>query len=158
MGAWQNAFFLQEKPMSVKFLLLGGVLRGGSADLFLRARGFFWTKKTTCLHEHFRKVRVNFSLLSCDTSQEPNGNCSGKLVQVSFFILGGFFRVDFPAVRFDSPTILRIFYSFVQFFLILGPFQGGGQEFYGHPDYSDFKTEVSNPTIRSASDLESRDL
>ena len=32
MGAWKNAFFLQEKPVSIKFLLLGG---GGSF-------GFFW--------------------------------------------------------------------------------------------------------------------
>ena len=32
----------------------------------------------------------------CNTSQETNGNCSEKIVQVNFFILGGFFRVDFP--------------------------------------------------------------
>ena len=32
-------------------------------------------------------------------SQEPNGNCSEKLVQMNFFILGGFFRVDFPPLR-----------------------------------------------------------
>ena len=53
-------------------------------------------KKKTRLRELFRKVRANFSLLSCDTSQEPNGNCSDKLIQMNFFILGGFFRVDFP--------------------------------------------------------------
>ena len=43
MGAWKNAFFLQEKPMSIKFLLLGGgggVRGGGSADFILWARGF----------------------------------------------------------------------------------------------------------------------
>ena len=35
MGAWKNAFFLQEKPMSIKFLLLGGgggAFGGGSAE------------------------------------------------------------------------------------------------------------------------------
>ena len=39
----------------------------------------------------FRKVSANFCLLPCDTSQEPNGNCSKKLVQMNFFILGNFF-------------------------------------------------------------------
>ena len=44
MGAWKNAFFLQEKPMSIKFLLLGGGGFGGGGVpiLFLWARGFFW--------------------------------------------------------------------------------------------------------------------
>ena len=42
---------------------------------------------------------MNFCLLRCDTSQEPNGNCSGKLVQMNSFILGGFFRVDFPPLN-----------------------------------------------------------
>ena len=37
--------------------------------------------------------------LSCDANQEPDGNCSGKLVQMNFFILGGFFWVDFPPVK-----------------------------------------------------------
>ena len=40
----KNAFFLQEKPMSIKFLVLGGgwVLGGGEVPiLFLCARGFF---------------------------------------------------------------------------------------------------------------------
>ena len=48
MGAWENAFFLQEKPMSIKFLVLGGggvfwVFFGGGGVpiLFLWARGFF---------------------------------------------------------------------------------------------------------------------
>ena len=59
-------------------------------------------KKTPRSHELFRKVRANFSLLSCDTSQEPSGNCSDKLVQMNFFILGGFFRVDFPPVRISG--------------------------------------------------------
>ena len=48
-------------------------------------------KKHTTFTRTFRKVRANFSLLSCDASQEPKGNCSEKLVQMNFFILGGFF-------------------------------------------------------------------
>ena len=64
-------------------------------------------KKTPRLRELFRKVRANFSLLSCDTSQEPNGNYSEKLVQMNFLILGGFFRVDFPPVMFLSLDIPR---------------------------------------------------
>ena len=49
MDAWKNEFFLQEKPMSVKFLVLrgwGGYFGfwgggGGVPILFLWARGFF---------------------------------------------------------------------------------------------------------------------
>ena len=47
MGAWKNAFFLQEKAMSIKFLVLGGggvfgfLGGGGGADyIFLGARIF----------------------------------------------------------------------------------------------------------------------
>ena len=45
MDAWKNALFLQEKPMSIKFLVLGGggILGfwGGSADfIFMGARIF----------------------------------------------------------------------------------------------------------------------
>ena len=45
MDAWKNAFFLQEKPMSIKFLVLGGggwfLGGGGSADfIFMGARIF----------------------------------------------------------------------------------------------------------------------
>ena len=48
MDAWKNASALQEKPMSIKFLVLGGgwvfwVLGGGGGEvpiLFLWARGF----------------------------------------------------------------------------------------------------------------------
>ena len=58
------------------------------------------TKKTARLPEHFRKVRANFCLTPCETSQETDGNCSEKLVHMNFFILGGFFRVDFPPVIF----------------------------------------------------------
>ena len=34
MDAWKNAFFLQEKPMSIKFLLLGGggLVFGGGGE------------------------------------------------------------------------------------------------------------------------------
>ena len=43
MDAWKNAFFLQEKPMSIKFRVLGGGGWGGGEVpiLFLWARGFF---------------------------------------------------------------------------------------------------------------------
>ena len=49
MGAWKNAFSLQEKAMSIKILVLGGggvfeVFWGGGGEvpiLFLWARGFF---------------------------------------------------------------------------------------------------------------------
>ena len=60
------------------------------------------TKKRLCSHELFRKVRVNICLIPCDQGQEPNGHCSEELVQVNVFILGGFYRVDFPPVRFES--------------------------------------------------------
>ena len=39
-----------------------------------------------CLHKLFRRVRANFWLLPCDTSQEPNGNCSERLVKMNVFI------------------------------------------------------------------------
>ena len=52
-------------------------------------------KKTPRLHELFRKVRVNFSLLTCETSQKPTRNCSEKLVQMNSFIWGGFFGLIF---------------------------------------------------------------
>ena len=54
------------------------------------------TPKTPRLHELFRKIRANFCLLPCDTSQEPNGNCSEKLVQTNLFYFGWFLGVDFP--------------------------------------------------------------
>ena len=57
------------------------------------------TKRTPRLHEFFRKVRANFCLLHCVASQEHNENCSQTLVQMNFFILGGFFRVDFPPLN-----------------------------------------------------------
>ena len=50
MDAWKNAFFLQEKPMSIKFLVLGGrgyfvfFLGGGSADFIFMGARIFLTK------------------------------------------------------------------------------------------------------------------
>ena len=70
--------------------ILGFLGGGGVPILFLWARGFLWEKQPRS-REPFRKVRVNFCLLPCDTSQESNGNCSDKLVQMNIFILGGFF-------------------------------------------------------------------
>ena len=57
-------------------------------------------QKTLRLHELVLKVRANFPLLSCDTSHEPNGNCSEERVQMNLAILGGFFRVDLPPLIF----------------------------------------------------------
>ena len=63
-------------------------------------------KKTPCSRELFRKVRANFCLLPCDASQETNRNCSEKLVQMNFFILGGFFRVEnFSTIEFSLSKI-----------------------------------------------------
>ena len=39
-------------------------------------------------------------------SQEREGNCSEKLVQMNFFILGGFFRVDFPPLINRNAALL----------------------------------------------------
>ena len=43
MDDWKNAFFLQEKPMSIKFLVWGGGILGwgGVPILFLWSRGLF---------------------------------------------------------------------------------------------------------------------
>ena len=41
-------------------------------------------------------------------SQEPNGNCTEKLVQMSIFISGGFFRVHFPPLRGDTRHTLLV--------------------------------------------------
>ena len=142
MGAWKNAFFLQENHAHKIPRFKGGgvwVLGGGGGGVpifFLWARGFFCaqltgsgglgppialypiassnritrdpkptpksrnTKKTPRSHELFREVRANFCLLPCEASQELNRNCSEKLVQMNFFILGGSFRVDFPPLNY----------------------------------------------------------
>ena len=82
-------------------------------------------KKTPRLRELFRKVRVNFCLRPCYTSQgSPTGNCSEKLVHMNFFILGGFFRVDFP-------PLTKVRCANTQPFLCneLGPFQAISSNF-----------------------------
>ena len=68
-------------------------------------------QKTLRLHELFRKVRANFCLLSSDTSQEPNGNCSEKLVQMNFFILGWNFSAGFSSC-YDLEKLSRIMTCF----------------------------------------------
>ena len=55
------------------------------------------------LHNFVLKIHANFCLLPCDSSQEPNGNCSEN----NLFIQGGIFRVDFPPVR-----IARVWHRF----------------------------------------------
>ena len=47
--------------------------------------------KKPSLHELFREVGTNFFPLPYSTSQEPNGNCSERLVQMNCFVFG----VDF---------------------------------------------------------------
>ena len=56
---------------------------GGSANFIFMGVGLFPKKKIRRLHEPFREVRADFCLLPCDTSQEPSGNCSEKLVQMN---------------------------------------------------------------------------
>ena len=46
-------------------------------------------KKARHLCELFSEVRANFCLLPCDTSQEPNGNCSEKPCSDKLFLRGG---------------------------------------------------------------------
>ena len=53
------------------------------------------SRNTRVYANFFRKLRANVRLLPCDASQEPNRNCSGELVQMNFFILGGFFSGEF---------------------------------------------------------------
>ena len=48
------------------------------------------TKKNTAFTRTFSKSSRELLLLPCDTSQEINANCSEKLVQMNFFISGGF--------------------------------------------------------------------
>ena len=62
------------------------------------------TKKRLRVRELFRKVRVIFCLLPCSASQEPNGNCSEKLVQMNCFILGGFFGWIFILLNLCGPS------------------------------------------------------
>ena len=53
---------------------------------------------TPRLRELVRKARANLQV----TSQEPNGDCSGKHFQIILFFVGGggggSFRADFPPV------------------------------------------------------------
>ena len=60
MGAWKNVFFLQEKPMYIKFLLLGGGGvggGGGSADfIFMGARIFLRITHEIC---NFTKMIIS---------------------------------------------------------------------------------------------------
>ena len=60
MDTWKNALFLQEKPMSIKFLVLGGggvfgfFLGGGSADfIFMGARIFLSLKSLVMCDSRF---------------------------------------------------------------------------------------------------------
>ena len=54
MDAWKNAFFLQEKPMSIKILVWGGDFGfgggGGSADFIFMGARIFLRRRETVLH------------------------------------------------------------------------------------------------------------
>ena len=111
------------------------------------------TKRTARLREHLRKVRANFCLLPCDASQEPDGNCSHKLVQMNFFILGEFFRVDFPPLTRIRPPEL-------------GVLEGGGSFSHWKPKQTSgseegvitkgvFSLEKSLESLKSLNSLES---
>ena len=76
------------------------------------------TKKTPRSHELFQKVRANFSLLSCDTSQEPNGTCSDKLVQMNFFYFGCIFSGGFFTLPALQKNFVNIFFVFAWEFCI----------------------------------------
>ena len=77
MGAWKNAFFLQEKPMPIKFLVLGGgilVFLGGGGE----CRFYFYGRE-----DFSESVFVNFSrlsqLLPSDTRQKPGSFAARKV-------------------------------------------------------------------------------
>ena len=61
MDTWKNAFFLQEKPMSIKKkknppFRGGGILGfggGGSADFIFMRTGIFLIKSDSILSSHF---------------------------------------------------------------------------------------------------------
>ena len=68
MDAWKNAFFLQERPMSIKFLVLGGgvfwVFGGGSADfIFMGARIFLRKSDQKVTEKLERWPHIPFFLL-----------------------------------------------------------------------------------------------
>ena len=46
------------------------------------------SRKRRVYANFFEKIAQTFCLLPFDTSQEPDGNCSEKPVQMNFFILG----------------------------------------------------------------------
>ena len=55
-------------------------------------------KKHRVYAKFFEKFARTFAFFWCDASQEASRNYSEKLVQMNFFILGGFFRLDFLPV------------------------------------------------------------
>ena len=67
-------------------------------------------QKTPRLRELLRKVRANFCLLPCNTSQERDRNCSDKLVQMDFFNFGWIFSGGFSSsdLHLSNPACLLI--------------------------------------------------
>ena len=62
------------------------------------------TKKHRVYTNSVRKVFVNFCLLPCDASQEPNRDCSENLVQMNFFIFGWIFPGGFSSSDFSDAS------------------------------------------------------
>ena len=94
MDAWKNASVLQEKAMSIKFLVLGGggvlwVWGGGVPILFLWARGFFWRKHR--VYTNFFKKFVR-TLAFFPVTQVRN---SAESVQKNLFRWTFLYWVDF---------------------------------------------------------------
>ena len=104
----KSGFLAREMVKVINFCFgpFGGLVCRGTS-WFIGMYMFLWTtvtlhpksqipeKNTAFTRSFFRKVRANFSLLSCDASEERNRNCSETLIQANFFILGGFFQIDF---------------------------------------------------------------
>ena len=58
------------------------------------------SKESRVYANFFEKFVRTFAFFPCDTSQEPNGNGSDKLVQMNFFILGDFFGWEFCSCEY----------------------------------------------------------
>ena len=61
-------------------------------------------KKRRVYTNFFEKFARTFAFFPVTRVRTPDGNCSEKLVQINFFFLGGFFRVDFPALNLGSSS------------------------------------------------------
>ena len=99
MGAWFFWLFLLENPHAHQIPRLRGwcwgFLEGGGGG----SANFIFMSAGTLLNKRMRDVRANVCLLPCEMSQEPGGSCSIKLVQMIFFVLGGFGEMVFLLLK-----------------------------------------------------------